>query len=179
MIYAIYTPKGGQGCTVTAAALALSLPGPVDLIPTDNSGDLQATLGITGGEGTTRNVTVRAPGFVPRFGATTIIDCGTNPLPELPDGTEVVTIMVVRACYLALRRAVTHNTKPDHVILIAEPGRSLQPDDITAVLNITDITTIPFDPAVARAVDAGLLAARLPTKLRPLTELAERLTVHT
>jgi hypothetical protein len=77
----------------------------------------------------------------------------------------VRSVLVVRNCYLALRRAVQHPLRPDAVVLVTEPGRALDVHDIETVLTDAPVTTVRIDPAVARAVDAGLLAARLPRSL--------------
>ena len=47
-------------------------------------------------------------------------------------------------------------------MLVAEPGRALRVPDIERAIGVPVVATISHDPAVARAVDAGLLAARLP-----------------
>ncbi len=76
------------------------------------------------------------------------------------------SVLVTRACYLALRRVSGAGLVPDDVVLLAEPGRALRADDVAHALGAPVSCTVPFDPAVARAVDAGLLLARLPTSLR-------------
>ena len=50
-------------------------------------------------------------------------------------------------------------------MLINEPGPSLRPNDIEAVLGRRVVATIPYDSGIARAVDTGLLATRLTTIL--------------
>lgn len=76
------------------------------------------------------------------------------------------TTVVVRACYLALRRASTLPVEFDTVIEVCEPGRSLNTLDVELVLGHPVSTRIRSDPAVARAVDAGLLGSRTPRHLR-------------
>lgn len=76
-------------------------------------------------------------------------------------------VLVLRACYLALRR-VRPVAPGTEVVLIDEPGRALGADDVAAVCGVPVTTRIPWDPPVARAVDAGLLARRLPRVLRAL-----------
>jgi hypothetical protein len=75
--------------------------------------------------------------------------------------------LVVRPCYLAVRAAVDM-AAADDVVLVLEPGRALRPADVKAALTVEDFTVVRWDPAVARAVDAGLLAHRLPRPLRRL-----------
>jgi len=76
------------------------------------------------------------------------------------------TTMVVRACYLALRRARSCPVVVDHVVELVEGGRALRTIDIEAVLGQPVTSRLVLDPAIARAVDAGLLAKRLPRPLR-------------
>lgn len=76
------------------------------------------------------------------------------------------TSCVIRACYLALRRFSKLPVLVDDIVEIEEPGRSLRTLDIEAVVGMPVATRIPLDPAIARAVDAGLLGQRMPRSLR-------------
>ncbi len=76
------------------------------------------------------------------------------------------TTVVVRACYLALRRASGLPVEFESVVEVVEPGRALSSLDVELVLNRPVTTRIRIDPAIARVVDAGLLAARPPRHLR-------------
>jgi MinD superfamily P-loop ATPase len=101
-----------------------------------------------------------------------VIDAGTGEPPAaIVDATDQ-TWLVTRACYLALRAAVRQRARPTGVVLIAEPGRALRRSDIEATLGAPVVTEIPIDPGVARAVDAGLLVARLPSVLRRPPQVA-------
>jgi hypothetical protein len=94
-----------------------------------------------------------------------VIDAGTGQPPgALHDGAEH-SLLVTRPCYLALRRAQRIATKPTGIIVINEPGRALNVTDVERALAVGVIADVHYDPAVARAVDAGLLAARLPAAL--------------
>jgi hypothetical protein len=75
------------------------------------------------------------------------------------------SLLVTRACYLALRRAVGAGVVPTGVILVREPGRSLDRHDIEQVIGAPVVACIDLDPALARAVDAGLLGRRPPRLL--------------
>ncbi len=80
-------------------------------------------------------------------------------------------VVVVRGCYLALRRAVHHRALRDAVgaILVDEHGRSLGVHDVEDVLGVPVLATITARTSTARAVDAGVLRARLPDALaKPL-----------
>ncbi|HWC11898.1 MAG TPA: hypothetical protein VG455_11815 [Acidimicrobiales bacterium] len=96
-----------------------------------------------------------------------VADCGraaAGPGLALAAGASV-SLLVLRPCYLALRRAQRAPIRPSGVILIAEPGRSLTRRDVEDVLDVPVRAEVPYDAAVARAVDAGLLATRVPRNL--------------
>jgi hypothetical protein len=94
-----------------------------------------------------------------------IVDAGTQPPPaDLHEAGR--SVLVTRACYLALRHAVAADDRPDAVILVNEPGRALRAADVERAVGQRVIATVDIDPAVARAIDAGLLAARLPHLLQ-------------
>ena len=50
------------------------------------------------------------------------------------------------------------------MILVAEPGRSLRSSDVERAVGAPVVATVSLDPAIARAVDAGLLAALPPAR---------------
>lgn len=75
------------------------------------------------------------------------------------------SLLVTRACYLALRRATSAPVRPSGVILLKEPGRALSRSDVEQVVGAPVRAEIAIDPAIARAVDAGVLCARLPRGL--------------
>jgi hypothetical protein len=77
-----------------------------------------------------------------------------------------VSLLVVRNCYLALRRAVATDLRPTGVVMVREPGRALERADVEGVLGVPVRAVVDIDPALARAVDAGLLVARVPAGLR-------------
>jgi cellulose biosynthesis protein BcsQ len=86
-----------------------------------------------------------------------------------PDAREWVRhadlrVLVTRPCYLALRHA-TGQRRPDHLVVITEHGRALNPGDIEAVTGTPITANVPYDAAIARAVDAGTLNTRLPRTL--------------
>ncbi len=82
-------------------------------------------------------------------------------------------VLVTRACYLALRSA--HRlVSPDQVVLISEPGRALSAGDVAAAVGSPVAAVLRWDPAVARAVDAGVFRERLPRALRGLDDLVAR-----
>ena len=88
--------------------------------------------------------------------------------------------LVIRPCYLALRRAAEMAVATTGVIVVAEPGRALRSHDIESVVGAPVVAEVAFDPEISRCVDAGLLAQRLPRSLaRSLRPLAHRLAATT
>lgn len=100
-------------------------------------------------------------------GGTVVVDCssGTEPAGLAVAAGAALSLLVLRPCYLALRRAVAAPIRPSGVVLVDEPGRSLGSCDVSDVLGVPVRARVPWDPAVARSVDAGLLAARVPRNL--------------
>jgi hypothetical protein len=102
-----------------------------------------------------------------------VVDVGTIDAPgarELVAAAES-SVLVVRPCFLALRRIVGLGTVPSKVVLIDEPGRALRRVDVEGLLGDRVAVHLMVDPSVSRSVDAGLLAARVPRSLRPLASL--------
>lgn len=105
-----------------------------------------------------------------------VVDCGQIDPPMFAGEASEVrralaagathSLLVVRPCYLALRRAVSMGFRPSGVVVVNEPGRALEPSDIEHVVGVRVVATVQHDPAVGRAVDAGLLDSRLPATLR-------------
>ena len=96
-----------------------------------------------------------------------VVDCGT-----LVDGVALTlaaaasrSVLVTRPCFLGLRRALRAPLRPSEVVLVTEPGRSLGRHDVEDCVGAPVVAEVALDPAVARAVDAGLLAVRLPRGL--------------
>jgi len=97
-----------------------------------------------------------------------VADCGTLPL-EAPPGVPLTVVasathslLVLRPCYLALRRAQRALVRPSRLVIVREYGRVLDGMDVESVLGVPVLAEVALDPAVARAVDAGLLLRRVP-----------------
>ena len=99
------------------------------------------------------------------IGLSVVVDAGTGVPPPTLVSAATHSLLVTRPCYLALRRAVATGLQPTGIVLIDEPGRALTARDVERSLGAPVVAELPYDPAVARAVDAGLLAARLPRSL--------------
>jgi hypothetical protein len=103
-----------------------------------------------------------------------VADCGSassGPGLVLAAGAQE-SLLVLRPCYLALRRVLAAPVRPSGVVLVVEAGRSLGRRDIEDVLGVPVVAEVAVEDGVARAVDAGLLARRVPRPLeralRPL-----------
>jgi len=99
---------------------------------------------------------------------TVVVDAGvvtgSGPAVDLALAA-TASLLVVRPCFLALRRAVAAPLRPSGVVLVEEPQRSLGQADVEAALGVPVVAVVPWDPAVARRVDAGLLGSALPRVL--------------
>jgi hypothetical protein len=214
MLVSFWSPKGGSGTSVIAAAAALVLARETDARIIDLCGDQPAVLGLAhdpapglldwmrAGAGAPTDALdhlavdvaprldllpagdAHGPAAEPEAGAALAVALDADPRPGVCDlgrlddpalqaFAEVagVAVVVVRGCYLGLRRAVRHPAITDVIgaILIDEHGRSLGAPDVEDVLGIPVLATIPARTSIARAVDAGVLPTRLPDSLgRPL-----------
>ena len=219
-LLAFWSPKGGSGTSVVAAACALHAAqtlGAARLV--DLCGDQPAILGLgadpetgvadwlaIGPEAPTdaldrlgvevvpglslvphgRSVGVLEPVAAAEAGAAlavalrdgplTIVDVGVPVSPVARAVIEVadVSLLVMRECYVSLRRAVRNpmTARAAGVVVVQEPGRSLGPTDLAQVLARPVIARVPTRDAICRAVDAGTLPARLP---EPLARAASRI----
>ena len=75
------------------------------------------------------------------------------------------SLLVIRPCYLALRRATALPSRPTGIVLVREPGRALGRREVEDVTGVRVLAEVDVEPSIARAVDAGLLASRLPRGL--------------
>jgi hypothetical protein len=89
-------------------------------------------------------------------------DSGVGGLAVSLAGSATHSLLVTRLCFLGLRRAVCAPVRPSGVVVLVEPGRALRVADVEGAVGAEVVAELPYDPAVARAVDAGLLARRLP-----------------
>jgi hypothetical protein len=97
-----------------------------------------------------------------QWGCDVTVDVGTRVPPEPLAARADRSLLVTRPCYLSLRRAVRSTVRPTGVILVDEPGRGLAQRDVEHALGVPIEAVVSLDPTVSRAVDAGLLASRLP-----------------
>ncbi|MEM8705019.1 MAG: hypothetical protein AAGE98_01065 [Actinomycetota bacterium] len=97
---------------------------------------------------------------------TVVVDAGVGDRPTWAPA-DAVDLVVLRACYLAVRRAGRLRSD-SRVVLLEEPGRALRTADVESAIGVDVWRRVVVDPAVARAVDAGLIGLRLPRSLRGL-----------
>jgi hypothetical protein len=148
--------KGGQGTSVTACAVALQAAQEGRHVRLDghDRATLAAILGMCGDGPVIPGLVLSAPNGEQ-------LDVVVHDGPD-DDGT---SLLVTRPCYLALRQALNLSITAAGIVLVAEPGRALDAADVAAVLGLPMIATIPLRAEIARAVDAGVLPARLPESL--------------
>jgi len=111
---------------------------------------------------------------------TTVADAGRLDAEALCALTAVAdtSVVVVRGCYLALRRAVRHPAtgRAAGVVLLEESGRALGAKEVADVLGIPLLASVPVRASISRVVDAGVLATRMPDGLtRPIDRALQRL----
>lgn len=222
MLISMWSVKGGQGTSVTAALTALRASHendqPVRLV--DLGRDQGAIFGASevGDAGLGRwtqsdlstdaleremvelspNLSLLPKGsltlnprragelieWLKQDGTTTIVDVGTLGRDEDEGFADSLhhkviagsdqSIMVTRACYLALRRTVSLPVRPTGVVLVAEAGRALTRSDCERAIGTPVVGTLAIDPDTARAVDAGMLRTRVPKQaLKSLSVLVD------
>jgi MinD-like ATPase involved in chromosome partitioning or flagellar assembly len=96
-----------------------------------------------------------------------VVDCGTladDAARRVCEGA-AVSLLVVRPCFLALRRAANMAVRPTGIVYLDEPGRALGARDVEDVLGVAIKARVDWLPEIARIVDAGLLARRLPKRM--------------
>ena len=88
-----------------------------------------------------------------------LVDAGTGQPAEALVEIADRNLLVTRACYLGLMKGVRVPLKPDGIVLLREPSRSLNASAVERSLGAPIVATIDVHPSIARSVDAGLLTA--------------------
>ncbi len=161
--------KGGVGTSTVAALIALEeqLTGATVKLTAANGdqGDLRAIMGLASGYDAEPITLVGTLG--PERRVVTVIDHGTS-----TDGRHLepgpVYLVMRGPCYLGLRRAMALGVRPDGVILLTEPERSLGRRDVEDCLGVKVVAEIEVTAATARYLDAGIVAR---TGRRPVVGL--------
>jgi hypothetical protein len=109
----------------------------------------------------------------------TVLDCGVpcDPAARAAVETATTSVVVMRPCYLALRRAVRDEllTSAMGIVLVGEEHRAIRASDVSSVLGRPVLARVRLRPSIARSVDAGLFAGRLPHDLlAPMRRVLER-----
>ena len=154
--------KGGVGTSTVAVLHALSVADTgrrVRLTATAPAGveDLAAILAVpTPAPGEVVEV---APGLSlgdeADRGAHNVIDGGTDTFSD-HDGP---VYLVVRNCYISVRRALLAPPTTAGVVLMMESGRSLGRRDVAEVVGVPIVAEVEVTAPVARLIDAGLLVS--------------------
>ena len=107
------------------------------------------------------------------FDETDVVDAGLGEPPLPLVSGDAHSVLVVRPCYLALRRVVALARRPTALVVVTEPGRALSSRDVEHTVGVPLLAEVPYDPAISRQVDDGLLASRIPRSLlHPLRSAA-------
>ncbi len=188
MLIALWSPKGGSGTSVFAAACSLVLARHCDGVRlADLDGDQPAIFGLGADPPTGLADWLAAGPEAPTEALERLTVEATTEIALLPRGSAERSLApvaaaeagaVVRGCYLALRRAVHAPglARSSGVVLVDEAGRSLGAREVADVLDRRVLARVPVRAAIARAVDAGILAPRLPDALaRAATEMLAEL----
>jgi hypothetical protein len=75
------------------------------------------------------------------------------------------SLLVVRNCYLALRRAPAKMQRTDGVVMVRNSERTIDVSSVAAFLGYPVVAVVPDEPLIGRAVDVGLSGGRLPRSL--------------
>src|SRR5205823_6887252 len=97
-----------------------------------------------------------------------VVDCGSAPTGARLAVAAAAThsLLVLRPCYLGVRRAIASPLRPSGIVLVEEAGRSLGRRDVEDALGVPVRAVVAHDPRIARAVDTGLLLSRLPASFQ-------------
>jgi len=174
--------RGGSGTSTVAAALALHTAEEVPTaLLTHDPTTMARLLGTTGALPAPDHPFAAGPrltvaGLEGPRATVTIIDAGPAAAAAHASPGAGRRYAVLRGpCYLALATLVSlPDLRPDGVILVAEPGRSLSAADASAVLGVPVVATVPVRSSIARLLDAGLLAGR-PSEIPGLGHLSDAL----
>jgi CO dehydrogenase nickel-insertion accessory protein CooC1 len=222
MLAAVWSPKGGSGTSVVAAALALAVAARVpDVVLADLGGDQPAIFGLPkdGDIGLVDWMVAHAPDEVidrlacPVTDRIALLSSGSGSLaaqstlsgtmltmalrhrcehvvvdvgrPTSPAAREVIenadiSLVVVRGCYMALRRSKHEPliNEATGVVVIDAPERPLRAREVAEVLQLPVLAVVPDRVSIARAVDAGVLPTHCPDLLlEPMQQLVRTLGV--
>lgn len=138
--------------------------------------DISPTLRFVGAGRSEETVSQRDFETIP--GTTVIVDAGTirgettaARVVEVSD----TSLLVLRPCYLAARRAAASALRIDGLVVVEEHGRALSAQDLAEVVGAPVVATVPWELSIARAIDAGRLGNRVPRSAKSIEQLATTL----
>ena len=159
--------RGGHGTTTVAlvAAATLANRGPTGIAAHDPDAVCVAVGTTTGGT----DIDIVDAGTLEQY-----LDVGPfddEPARAVQSSCERLRIGVLRGPdYVGLRTLCGHQeAQLDGIIVVAEAGRALDARDVEHVTGRAVVAVVDHTPAVARAIDAGLLLSRC----RVLREFAQ------
>ena len=173
--------RGGHGTTTIAAALALFAADHQRTALVSSDPSTAALIGVaSSGDDTITQVTptlalARESSSIAALAAEVVVIDASAATSGPQSDIHAEHYVVLRGpCYVALASLLAHPERPDAIILVAEPKRSLTARDVTDVLDVPVVATVEASPDVARTIDAGLLVSRLHRlrELAPLRALA-------
>lgn len=91
-----------------------------------------------------------------------IVDAGPHGRHAALHASASRSLLVMRPTYLSMKRSTRHPGLATGVVVIRESNTGYTSADVENIVAAPVLLDTPWDPAVARAVDAGLLATRLP-----------------
>lgn len=100
-----------------------------------------------------------------------VVDCGTLTTSAAAGIATAVaqsadrSLLVIRPCYLSISKASNAPVRPTGAVVVTQHGHPLGRRDVERALGVPIVGQVPEDPAIAHAVDAGLVSGRLPRSL--------------
>ena len=92
-------------------------------------------------------------------GTTVVVDAGSSPAGAALQlvAAAGTSLLVLRPCYLALRRAVAAPVRPSGVVLVREAGRALGRNDVEEALQVPPVAVgrVAAVGPMGRATGAG------------------------
>lgn len=179
------TAKHGQGCTTVACATAVLASREYHTLVVDWDSDCAAAFGVSPAaladdlptDIHSRLQLVSLGWYMENSDLLDLYDViihdyGTFEDHFVPSDFDFPFVIVTRLCYMALRRlaaGIHTDGNVDQIVIVKEMGRALSEKDVVRIFDHpVAVTELYDDAAVRRALDAGLLASRLPSSLSPL-----------
>jgi hypothetical protein len=93
-----------------------------------------------------------------------VVDPSVDPAGPVLAAAAEASLLVTRPCYLSLRRAVAVPLQPTGVVLVVEPGRARDRQDVDEVLGAPVVAEVLVDPAVAGPSTPGCSSPGCPAR---------------